>query len=142
MSKSNGMSTGKKVALIIIAIIFTLILAGGIAVYGYINNTMNKIDKVEVNTENLGITQDKSGDIINIDAEEGDSGRSDAIMILTLDNVHKKVKLTSIMRDSYVNIAGYGMDKINHAYAFGGPELAIKTLNENFGLNIADFMSV
>lgn len=70
------------------------------------------------------------------------SGRSDAIMILTLDEVHNKVKLTSIMRDSYVNIDGHGMDKINHAYAYGGPELAIKTLNENFGLNIEDFIAV
>lgn len=62
-------------------------------------------------------------------------------MILTLDEKHKKMKLTSIMRDSYVNINGK-MDKINHAYSFGGPELAIKTINENFGLNIEDFLTV
>ncbi|MGL4740328.1 MAG: LCP family protein [Sarcina sp.] len=71
----------------------------------------------------------------------GTEGRSDAIMILTLDKKNSKVKLTSIMRDSYVNVNGK-MDKINHAYAYGGPELAIKTLNENFGLNIKDFVSV
>ena len=46
------------------------------------------------------------------------------------------------MRDSYVNISGIGNDKINHAYAFGGPQLAIKTLNENFNLNIEDFVAV
>ncbi len=46
------------------------------------------------------------------------------------------------MRDSYVNIDGVGKDKINHAYAFGGPQLAIKTLNENFDLNISKFVSV
>lgn len=63
-------------------------------------------------------------------------------MILTLDSVHNKIKLTSIMRDSYVNIDGYGMDKINHAYAFGGTELALKTLNENFNLNISEVMVV
>ena len=63
-------------------------------------------------------------------------------MILSLDKAHKKIKLTSIMRDSYVNIPGRGMDKINHAYAFGGPQLAIKTLNTNFGLNIENFLTV
>ncbi|MDO4289352.1 MAG: LCP family protein [Eubacterium sp.] len=141
------MSTGKKAALIILAVVFALILAGGIYVYSYFNNTMNKMEKVEVQEDNLGVTEGKSGDIVNIalfgiDAEDGVTGRSDAIMILTLDNVHNRIKLTSIMRDSYVNIDGHGMDKINHAYAFGGPELSIKTLNENFGLNITDFMSV
>ena len=46
------------------------------------------------------------------------------------------------MRDSYVNIDGYGMDKINHAYAYGGAELALKTLNENFDLNISEVVIV
>ena len=46
------------------------------------------------------------------------------------------------MRDSYVDIDGYGTDKINHSYAFGGAELAIKTLNQNFNLNIEDFVAV
>ena len=46
------------------------------------------------------------------------------------------------MRDSYVAIDGHGNDKLNHAYAFGGPQLAIKTLNENFDLNIENFASV
>ena len=63
-------------------------------------------------------------------------------MILTIDNVHNKLKLTSIMRDSYVNISNHGMDKINHAYSFGGPELAINTLNSNFDLNINDYAMV
>ncbi|WP_332841535.1 LCP family protein [Paraclostridium bifermentans] len=47
-----------------------------------------------------------------------------------------------MMRDSYVAIDGHGNDKLNHAYAFGGPQLAIKTLNENFDLNIENFASV
>lgn len=63
-------------------------------------------------------------------------------MIATIDPVHNKLKITSLMRDSYVNIDGYGMDKLNHAYAFGGPQLAIKTINENFGFNVEDFATV
>ncbi|MBS6184183.1 MAG: LCP family protein, partial [Clostridium celatum] len=80
--------------------------------------------------------------LFGVDAVDGGVGRSDSIMIATLDTVNKKLKLTSIMRDSYVAIDGHGNDKINHAYAFGGPQLAIKTLNENFDLNIEDFASV
>ena len=53
-------------------------------------------------------------------------------MIATMDIVNNKLKLPSIMRDSYVSINGYEYDKINHAYAFGGTELAINTLNQNF----------
>jgi len=46
------------------------------------------------------------------------------------------------MRDSYVNIPDKGMDKINHAYAFGGPELALRTLNSNFHLDIRNYATV
>lgn len=46
------------------------------------------------------------------------------------------------MRDSYVDIEGHGKTKLNHAYAYGGPELAIKTINSNFKLNIRDFVAV
>lgn len=142
------MSTGKKVALIVVAVIVALLLAGGILAYSYVHNMLNQVEKVTIDESALGA--DNAGnpsDIINIalfgiDAEEGETGRSDSIMILTLDKVHNRMKLTSIMRDSYVNIPDYGMDKINHAYAYGGPELAIRTLNENFGLNITDFAAV
>ena len=129
-----------------------LVFVGGI--YFYRNYLFNKIESVEIDKNDIGIKEeieDKlsnySDKIINIaffgvDAEEGEAGRSDSIMIATIDTIHKKLKLTSIMRDSYVNISGIGNDKINHAYAFGGPQLAIKTLNENFDLNISDFISV
>ena len=52
------------------------------------------------------------------------------------------MKLTSILRDSEVSIEGYGYDKITHAYAYGGPELAIKTLNQNFNLDIRNYVTV
>lgn len=74
--------------------------------------------------------------------DEYDASRSDSIMIASIDKRHKKIKLTSIMRDTYVEIENYGMDKIGHAYAFGGPELAVKTLNQNFNMNIRDFVAI
>ena len=83
-------------------------------------------------------------------AYSDDSTRSDVIMVLTVDNKHKKLKITSILRDSYVSIEGENsngvhvdyMDKINAAYAEGGYELAIRTMNRNFGLNIMDYVTI
>lgn len=148
------MKKGKKIVLWIlgISLIAVFALVGGVYAYG--NHLFNKIEKVEIVKENVGITEaveeklsPYNDSIINIalfgiDAPEGGAGRSDAIMIATIDTKNKKLKLSSIMRDSYVNIENRGLDKINHAYAFGGAELAIKTLNQNFDLNIEDFMAV
>ncbi|WFE19034.1 LCP family protein [Clostridium perfringens] len=77
-----------------------------------------------------------------MDAPKRKVGRSDAIVILALDEEYKVIKLASIMRDSYVDVPGHGDDKITHAYAFGGSELAMKTLNDNFKVNVEDFMSI
>ena len=148
------MKKRSKIVLIIIGIIIGvfLISIGGVYIYG--KHIYNKVEKVEVDKEEVGITEEVeeklspyNNSVINIalfgvDSYDGSTGRSDSIIIATIDTIHKKLKLTSIMRDSYVNISGIGNDKINHAYAFGGPQLAIKTLNENFDLNIQDFVAV
>lgn len=148
------MKKRSKIVLIIIGIIIGvfLISIGGVYIYG--RHIYNKVERVEVDKEEVGITEEVeeklspyNNSVINIalfgvDSHDGSTGRSDSIIIATIDTIHKKLKLTSIMRDSYVNISGIGNDKINHAYAFGGPQLAIKTLNENFDLNIQDFVAV
>jgi LCP family protein required for cell wall assembly len=54
----------------------------------------------------------------------------------------KKIKLISIPRDSYVNVPGYGYTKINHAYAYGGEQLTIKTINSNFDLDISEYITI
>lgn len=100
---------------------------------------------IDVNT-----TKKEDAQLINIAlfgvdtrVEDSDSGtRSDSIIVLTIDQINKKIKLSSIMRDTYVQIPGYEKTKINHAYSYGGPELAIKTINTNFGLDIRDFVTV
>ena len=148
------MKKRSKISLVILGITVSilLIIVGG--VYWYGSHLFNKIEKIEIDTNDVGIkdeVQEKlseySDSVINIalfgiDAQDGEAGRSDSIIIATIDTTHKKLKLTSIMRDSYVTIADRGQDKINHAYAFGGAQLAIKTLNENFDLNIEDFVAV
>lgn len=159
----------RKIIILTVLAVVTLVI-GSVGIYTL--STMKKISRVTISQkpEDLGIdnelfedskkaeeteskpestpTEDvKPKNITNIalfgvDAPKGEAGRSDTIMIFTIDEFHKKLKLTSIMRDSYVNIEGHGMDKINHAYAFGGPQLAIKTINQNFKLNVKDFLLV
>lgn len=73
---------------------------------------------------------------------EEEAGNSDVVMIISIDQLNGKIKMASIMRDTYVKIEGKGMDKINSAYATGGPQLAIKTINQNFDLDIKDYMNV
>lgn len=65
-----------------------------------------------------------------------DHGRSDTMIMLSIDNRHKKLKMTSFLRDLYVNIPGYGQDKLNASYTYGGPQLAIQTIETNFGIKI------
>lgn len=76
---------------------------------------------------------------IDTGREENEAAHSDAIMVVSIDTVHKKIKLTSLMRDTYVGIEGHKKNKLNAAYALGGPELAVKTLNQNFDLDVADY---
>lgn len=152
--------TGLKIFL---GFLFTLfILVGGVLVYastfmlGGLKTTTITQDKTELGiTEQAQAQTEEAEGITNIALFGVDSrsdagtftGRSDAIMVLSIDNVHNKIKLTSILRDVRVYIGeecGYdtGYDKLNHAYAYGGPELAIKTINQNFGLDIEDYVTV
>lgn len=72
--------------------------------------------------------------------------RSDTIIVVSINNETKEVKMCSVYRDNYLRVvkadgsAFYG--KVNSAYAYGGPEAAVKTLNQNFDLNITDYASV
>ena len=71
------------------------------------------------------------------DNNHGDKyGRTDTMIMMSIDNWHKKLKLTSFQRDTYVYIPGYGMDSINCAYTYGGPKLTIQTIEANFGIKI------
>lgn len=74
------------------------------------------------------------------DGEE--TGRSDSMILLSLDNVHHKIKLTSFQRDTYVTIPGYGDAKINAAFQYGGVPLSIKTVEANFGIAVDKYATV
>lgn len=70
------------------------------------------------------------------------NSRADTMIILTIDNKNKSLKLTSIARDTLVQIPGKGYDKVNHSFSYGGCELLLKTINNNFNLDIQDYAIV
>ncbi|AJD26555.1 LCP family protein [Clostridium botulinum] len=142
-------SKKKKWILSIVAVIILISVVSALYVY----SKLESVKKVPISKDDKELKIDKKAepygdDVINIAffgldrRKKEEHSRSDAVMILSLDKKHKKVKLSSIMRDSYVDIEGHGKTKLNHAYAYGGPELAIKTINSNFKLNIRDFVAV
>ncbi|MBQ5709570.1 MAG: LCP family protein, partial [Anaerotignum sp.] len=113
-------------------------------VFAYMVGGLNRSD---INEENLSANEGLEG-VINIalygvDSRNNDYvGRSDAILICSVNGETGKIKLVSVARDTYVSVPGHYHTKINHAYAYGGPELAIQTLNENFGLDVTDYVTV
>lgn len=73
----------------------------------------------------------------------GIKGNTDSIMIISIDQIHGKIKLISVMRDTLVYLPdNRGYAKLNAAFAYGGAELALKTLNQSFNLNIRDYAVV
>ena len=129
-----------------------MLVAGG--AFYFINDKIGKMQKVDINEGNLGITTNENLEgyrniaIFGVDSRSNNldvGNRSDCIIIANINNKTKEVKLISVYRDTYVQISENGsnkLDKITHAYAYGGPELAIQTLNTNLDLNIKEFVTV
>ena len=81
--------------------------------------------------------------LVGLDARPGeDIGRSDVMILLTLDGEHGAVKMVSFLRDLYVSIAGHGENRLNSAWVYGGPELLLDTLERNFGLRVENYVAV
>lgn len=80
--------------------------------------------------------------VLGIDQRGKEKSRTDTIMIYRLDPIKKEVRLFSIPRDTYVNIPGRGMDKINHAHAFGDIPLSIQTIEGFLGIKIDHYVRV
>ncbi|MBQ8648628.1 MAG: LCP family protein [Clostridia bacterium] len=132
--------------IVAVMLVCVILFCGGFYIYGY--KLIDKVTKTELDETDLGISTDdyssvKNIALLGIDAQEDtDTGRSDAIVVVTVDKKNNKIKMTSIARDSYVDIDGHGKDKLTHAYAYGKSQLAVKTLNQNFDLEITDYLTV
>ncbi len=111
---------------------------------GISSDVVNKLPKEIVNIALFGLdSRDK--ETTNRDEKHTDC-RSDTTIVVSINTVDNTIKLTSILRDSWVPIktksGGTTYNKINAAYSMGGAQRAIHTLNNNFGLNIQDYVSV
>lgn len=114
-----------------------------------LDNTMDTF-RVTVAEDDLAVTEGLDPDWMNIlllgtDTRKGplNEGRSDAMLILSVNRETGEIKLASLVRDMLVEIPGASTaDKIAHANAYGGPLLAVKTVNTLFGLNIKYYCSV
>ena len=132
----------------VVSILLIVILAFGIAFYLYAYNLINKMEMAPLDTEDLGVestvySKVKNIALLGLDTRTDDAGgRSDANIVLTIDKANNKIKLTTIARDTYVTIEGHGKDKLTHAYAYGKSQLTVKTLNQNFGLEISDYATI
>lgn len=147
-SKNNKKKKRKKhTARNILISVICLLLVICVGFYGYAYKIINQAQRTPLDEGDLGIATDNYGKIRNIalfgidSREDNNSGRSDAIVVLSVDKKNNKLKLTSIARDTYVSIDGHSKDKLTHAYAYGKSQLAVKTLNQNFDLEITDYVT-
>lgn len=80
--------------------------------------------------------------LIGTDNREDERGRADTVIILSFSKHNHTVTMTSLLRDSYVNIPNHGTDKLNAAYAYGGATLLMDTVTSNFGIPVDDYICV
>lgn len=140
--------------LLVLAFLIAIIAGAGVARVQYeLDTTLNKMDRASaislseaVEGENDLTKDEKIVNILLIGADKRESwseaGRSDTVMIATLDTKHKQLKLTSLMRDMWVDIPGHGEHKFNAAYSYGGVSLLYQTIAQNFGLKLDGYAVV
>lgn len=156
--KKNKKGKAKRVFVLILSIIMLLFGTGMVYYYSVLDSlNFEDIDKTQPTTtdgsdSNAVKTDSLIGNeyVLNIllfgqDAHgngKDDFGRSDTMILLSLDNLHKKIKLTSFQRDTYVYIPGYGDGKLNSAFSLGGVPLAIQMVEANFGIEVDKYACV
>lgn len=151
-SPRRKMKLKTKIILGIVAFLLVACVVAGIILWPLIDGFFNRgVDSnfdggdTDVNLATQELFKEKYTNIalFGLDNRSNQmSGRSDAVIILTIDRVHNKIKMTSLARDTYVKIDAHGQDKLTHAYAFGRAQLAVKTLNQNFDMDITDYVTV
>lgn len=155
-SQKSTKKKGLLIGLISLLGLILLLVVGAtyyyFSTYDKINYTPIKESKVELDItteteEKINIFKDSKSMInvllLGVDQREGETAsRSDSMMIASIDPVNGNIKLASLMRDTRVDIEGHGKDKLGHAYAYGGPALALKTVNKNFDMNLTYYATI
>lgn len=134
----------KRVAFILIGLIVTICLSG----FGYVYFKLNKMyvkDEAIKNTEEQGTMVEGITNILLVgtDGEYVEKwNRSDSMMVVTIDSKNKDIRISSIARDTYVDIPGYSTEKLTHAYAYEGIDLLREVFKVNFNLDIDKYIAV
>ncbi len=107
-------------------------------------NTLPQIEGIELEANSGELLKDPY--VLNImlfgTDRYGEAGLSDTMILLSIDNRHQKIKMTSFLRDTYVSIPGYYPHKLNLSYALGGAPLSIQTIEQNYGIQIDRYATV
>lgn len=135
------MKINKKIIVILLLIIF--IPAGILTFIIKENHKKEQIEKKEKKQEALKNEKSMNVALFGLDRRsKEEKSRADSIMVANINFETKTINLVSILRDTLVDIKGHGKDKLNHSYAYGGPELSMETINSNFDLDINKYVSV
>ncbi len=157
--RSRRSSTGKKVFLTIFAIVAVLVvIAAGVGaklyfdLSGSIKQTYESVERKNEETKKrqqpVDLNKKEPFSVLLLGIDTGDlgrteQGRSDTLMVATVNPNDNKTTLVSIPRDTYVDIVGYGtQDKINHAYAFGGAAMSMDTVEKYLDIPIDHYVSI
>ena len=145
----------RKKVLFILEIIVLLLFIGGLYVYGQISAKLDKIDIQETDLQEQDIvTNDQAPQMTGYTTyalfgldhrsknEKLNTENSDTIIIASINNDTKAVKLVSVYRDTLLNVKDDTYSKANAAYALGGPTQAVNMLNTNLDLNITDYVAI
>lgn len=152
------MSKGKKIFLIIFGILAVLVIGivgVGAKLYmdlsGSIQRTYESVERYQEETKRetkVDLAQKQSFSVLLMGIDTGDlgrveQGRSDTMMVATVSPEDNQTTIVSIPRDTYVDIIGRGtQDKINHAYAFGGPAMSMNTVENYLDIPIDHYISI
>lgn len=157
--RSRRSSRGKKVFLTIFAIVAALVvIAAGVGaklyfdLSGSIKQTYEAVERKNTETKKrqqpVDLNKKEPFSVLLLGIDTGDlgrteQGRSDTLMVATVNPNDNKTTLVSIPRDTYVDIVGYGtQDKINHAYAFGGAAMSMDTVEKYLDIPIDHYVSI
>ena len=106
---------------------------------------VNRISRIEEGKDQNGTMVEGLTNILLVgtDGENVDkTNRSDSVMLVTIDSNNNDIKISSIARDTYVDIPGLSREKLNHAYAYGGIDLLKEVFKVNFDLDIDKYIAV
>ena len=138
-------STKKKIiisTIVIFALLISTLATGYLYIRSKIYSGLNPSETIS-DTEYKEVEGITNVLLIGTDARTLDeASRADSIIIATLDNNNKKIRLTSLFRDTLVNIPGHGEGKLNAALAYGGPELLIETIRNTYGINLDKYVII